>query len=95
MSIEEENNAKISVHTDECYEERAGQEKEYLEEGVENLRERELLVSEAAANNVRRAEAHAAEEIEHAAEELVIGDSDDSPLSDEGVVELLDKTSNE
>jgi len=56
MPIEKSDNEKIFAHTDDCYEVIAGQEEEYLEEGVETLRERELLVSEETAKNLRRAE---------------------------------------
>ena len=94
MSIEKSNCEKPPAHTDDYYEAIASQEEENLEEGVEKLRERELLISEATANDVRRAEAHAGEEMEHAAEELVTGDPDDPPLSDDSVVAMLKKASN-
>jgi len=88
MPIEKSDNEKIFAHTDDCYEVIAGREEEYLEEGIETLRERELLVSEETANNLRRAEPSAAKEVDHAAEELIAGDPDDPPLSDEAVVEM-------
>jgi hypothetical protein len=94
MSIEKDNNLKISAKTDEYYEELAGQEEEYLEEGVEKLRERELLVSQATAKKLQQAEARAEEEREHEVEELVTGDSDDPPRSDDRVVAMLKKASN-
>jgi len=93
MSIEKSNSEKPSAHTDDYYEAIASQEEEYLEEGVEKLRERELLISEATATNVRRAEAHAGVDIEHAEEELIAGDADDPPLSDDGVETMLKKAS--
>ena len=44
-------------------------------------------------NNLRIAES-LDEELGHAAEELITGDSDDPPLSEEAVVEMLRMTSN-
>ena len=93
MSIEKSNSEKPPAHTDDYYEAIASQEEEYLEEGVEKLRERELLISEATATDARRAEAHIAEEIEHAEEELIAGDADDPPLSDDGVDTMVKKGS--
>ena len=50
MSIEKSNSEKPPAHTDDYYETIASQEEEHLEEGVEKLRERELLISEATAH---------------------------------------------
>ena len=44
-------------------------------------------------NNLRIAES-LEEELGHAAEELITGDSDDAPLSEEAVVEMRGMTSN-
>jgi len=93
MSIEKRNSETIPAHTDDYYEAIASQEEVFLEEGVEKLRERELLVTEETANNLRQAEAFAEKEVGHAAEELITGDADDPPLSDERTVEMLGKTS--
>ena len=41
-------------------------------------------------DNLRNAES-LDEQLEHAAEELITGDSDDPPLGEEAVVEILDK----
>src|SRR4051812_6485255 len=94
MSIEKGNNETIPLRTEEYYERIASQEEEYLEEAVEKLRERELIVSEETANNRRQAEAFAQKEVDHAAEDLITGDSDDPPLSDETVAAMDTKTSN-
>ena len=85
---------QLHVHRLQDYEAIASQEEVYLEEGVEKLRERELLVSEEMANNRRQAEAFEEKEVEHAAEDLITGDSDDPPLSDETVAAMDTKTSN-
>jgi hypothetical protein len=96
MSVEKGNNDRISVHTEEYYEAIASQEEQYLEEGVEKLRERELLVTAVVTNvgdNVCAGERLPAE-VEREAEELIAGDSDDAPLSDDGIEAMLKKTSN-
>jgi hypothetical protein len=41
------------------------------------------------ANNDPRQAASLDEQLDHAAEELITGDSDDPPLSDEAVLEML------
>ena len=41
------------------------------------------------ANNDLRIAANLDEQLDHAAEELITGDSDDPPLSEEAVVEML------
>jgi len=94
MPIEERNSETVPAHTDDYYEAIATQEEVYLEEGVEKLRERELLVTEETANHLRQAEAFAEKRADRAAEELITGDSDDPPLSDEQTAEMLSKTSN-
>jgi hypothetical protein len=71
----------------EYYEGLAYEEEIYLEEGVERFRQHEIFVAE----SVRRAPS-IAEETEHAAEELITGDSDDAPLSEETVADLLRTT---
>jgi hypothetical protein len=84
MSIDKSNDENIPAQTEDCYEAVASQEQEYLDEGVEKLREREILVS----NNTPVDEC-LDEKPGQAAEELIVGDSDDPPLSDEEVVEML------
>jgi len=92
VSIEKSDDEKIPAHTEDYYEELACQEEEYLEEGVEKLRERELLVSnEQSSRNPTLAEC-LDEKSGQAAEELIVGDADDPPLNDEAIVEML-KTS--
>jgi hypothetical protein len=81
---QESNDKNISFQEDACYEERARQEEIYLEEIEEELRmvlESDDLPSEQNEGLV--------EEREHAAEELIIGDSDEPPLSEAAVEELL------
>jgi hypothetical protein len=84
MSIDKSIDENIPAHTDDYYEALASQEQECLDEGVEQLREREILLS----NNPPVAEC-LDEKPGQAAEELIVGDSDDPPLSDEEVVEML------
>ena len=45
-------------------------------------------------NNEPRIAANVDEQLNHAAEELITGDSDDPPLSEEAVVEMLSVTLN-
>jgi hypothetical protein len=80
----------IPVHTDDYYEALASQEQEYLDETVEHLRERELLAAQdsSLSNNPCTFES-LIETLHQAAEELITGDSDDPPLSDRAVVEML------
>ncbi len=47
------------------------------------------------ANNAPRNAENLEEKLNHAAEELITGDSDDPPLSEEAVVELLRMASND
>jgi hypothetical protein len=77
----------IVVRTEDYYEEQASQEEIYLEETEEDLR---MILefddpSPAPDENLR-------EQREHAAEELITGDSDDPPLSDEAIDEILGTT---
>jgi hypothetical protein len=84
MSAQESNDKDIPFRTDAYYEERARQEEIYLEEIEEELRmvlESDDLPSEQNEGLV--------EEREHAAEELIIGDSDEPPLSEAAVEEML------
>ena len=79
----------------------ASQEEIYLEETEEEVRE--ILISEDPSTYVHQetgcvdccfvAES-LGEELDHAAEELITGDSDDPPLSEEAVGEIVRMTSN-
>jgi hypothetical protein len=92
MSIDKSIDENIPAHTDDYYEALASQEQECLDEGVEKLREREILVSAGTTdgnNNAQTAESR--DEQVNAAEELIVGDPDDLPLSDEEVVVMLRK----
>jgi len=89
----------IPADTDAYYEAVAGQEEIYLEETEEKLRA--ILISEDPSKYVQRetvcvdccfvAES-LDERLDHAAEELITGDSDDPPLSEQAVVEMLGMT---
>jgi hypothetical protein len=86
----------IPNDTDAYYETVASQEEIYLEETEEELRA--ILISEDPSTYVQRetvcvdccfvAES-LDEELENAAEELITGDSDDPPLSEEAVADML------
>ena len=87
MSIYRSNDENIPPLTDAYYEEQASQEEVYVEETEEELRM--ILVfgdpSPCRSENLN-------EQREPAAEELITGDSDDSPLSEEAVEEMLRMT---
>jgi len=110
------NDKKIPIDTDACYEELASQEELYLEETEEGvrailtsyvssasrndrsivtencrLREPDLEVRGSMTdpkNNPRIAESRD-EQLVDASEELITGDADDPPLSEEAVQEML------
>jgi len=91
MSINLSDGENVSMYTEAYYEEQASQEEIYLEETEEEVRA--ILTSfdpskTDASNNHRLAES-LDEQLNHAAEELITGDSDDPPLSEEAVVEML------
>jgi hypothetical protein len=90
MSIDKRNDQNIPAHTEDYYEALASEEQIYLDEGVEILREREISVQDSSANNDPRT--GESEPLHYAAEELIVGDSDDPPLSDEAVAKMLRKT---
>lgn len=86
----------IPNDVDAYYETVASQEEMYLEETEEELRA--ILVSEDPSKYVQRETAcvdccfvaeSLDEELGRAAEELITGDSDDPPLSEEAVAEML------
>src|SRR5262249_38574562 len=88
--------SNIPIDTDAYYEAVASQEEMYLEETEEKLRA--FLVSEDPSKYVQGetvcvdccfvAES-LDEQLDHAAEELLAGDSDDPPLSGDGVAQML------
>jgi hypothetical protein len=90
MSIDQEKHENIPDPTEAECEEIAGQEEIYLEECVERFREHEIIVAEEFYLKYEESR-HAATspEADHAAEELVEGDSDDPPLSEETITEML------
>ena len=88
MLIDKNNDENISRHTEDYYETLASQEQEYLDEIVEKFRECEVLVFENSSAIKLNCESPD-EPLHQAAEELITGDSDDPPLSDEAVVEIL------
>jgi hypothetical protein len=82
MSIYKSNDESIPTDTEAYYEAVASQEEIYLEETEEELRAI-LVCEDPAPSDVT------GEQLDHAAEELVTGDSDDPPLSEEEVAEML------
>jgi hypothetical protein len=84
MSINMNDKKNIQTDTEACYETVASQEEIYLEETEEDLRAI-LIFSDPCPSP-----SDTDEQIDDAAEELITGDSDDPPLSDEEVVEILD-----
>ena len=100
MSINMSDDKNVPTDIDAYYETIASQEEIYLEETEEQLRV--ILTSDDPSpsrnschtiDNPRRAESLDAQ-LNHAAEELITGDSDDPPLSEEVVVEMLSMTLN-
>ena len=84
MCTYEGNDKNLSIGTDAYYEEQASQEEIYLEETEEQLR----MILESDDPSPLRSEGPD-QQREHAAEELIIGDSDDPPLSEETVKQIL------
>jgi hypothetical protein len=84
MFIHESNEENIPNRSEAYFEEVASQEEIYLEETEEELRM--ILVSDDSPQS--RSESPN-QQRDHAAEELIIGDSDDPPLSEEVVREML------
>lgn len=91
----------IPTDTDTRDETVASQEERYLEKREEKLRA--ILISEDPSTYVQQETVcvdccfvadSIDKELDHAAEELITGDSDDPPLSEENVVEILRMTSN-
>lgn len=105
MSINKNSNKaipkNIPTDADPCYEAVARQEEIYLEETEEELRA--ILITEDPSTYIQPENIcvdccfvadSPAEELDHAAEELITGDSDDPPLSEGAVVDVLRVTSN-
>jgi len=84
MCTQESNNKNISFQTDAYYEAQASQEEIYLEETEEELR----MVLESYDPPSSQSES-LDEQREDASEELIIGDSDDPPLSEEAIEALV------
>jgi hypothetical protein len=75
----------VNENKDEAYyEEQASQEEIYLEQVEENLRA--ILTSET--NTTLSAAKTLDDQLNHAGEELLTGDSDDAPLSEETITEM-------
>ena len=85
MYILDNNDKSISTDTDACYEAVASQEEIYLEETEEEVH----VILEAYDPSSPQSK-NRNEQREHEVEELIIGDSDDPPLSEELVDEMLD-----
>jgi len=90
MSDDENKDEGISAHTGDCHEAIASQEETHLEEAEENLR---AIPTSYKPSRIKAAE-NLEEQLDHAAEELITGDSDDAPLSEEAVAEALRMTLN-
>jgi hypothetical protein len=98
MFIYEGNDGNIPTDTEAYYEAVASQEEIYLEETEEELRAILVFHDSSpskqqmtdATNNPRAIESIDEQE-EHAAKELITGDSDDPPLNDEAIVKMLDQ----
>jgi hypothetical protein len=82
MSIYKSNDESIPTDTEAYYEAVASPEEIYLEETEEELRA--ILVCEDPVPSDGTGE-----QLDHAAEELITGDSDDPPISEEEVAEML------
>src|SRR5690349_18072389 len=86
-------NDKIPTDTDACYEILASQEEIALEEAEEEVYE--VLESDAASplqSNDACVTESLDEQLKDAAEDLITGDADDPPLSEEAVGEMLSRT---
>jgi hypothetical protein len=104
MSINKSSDDNVQDHTEAHYEELASQEEIYLEEREERARAvlisenpspsgcRESLEVKrwkTDTNNNPRTAANLDGQLNHAAEELITGDSDDSPLGEGAIAEML------
>jgi len=84
MFIYESNDYNRPSGTEACYEAVASQEEIYLEETEEELRM--ILESD---DSLPPIDETVNQQREHAAEELITGDSDDPPLSEAAIEEIL------
>jgi hypothetical protein len=82
MPISLNDDKNISAETEACYEIVASQEEVYLEETEEEIRAILIFATPCVPER-------AVEPLEQAAEELITGDADDPPLSDDTVEEML------
>ena len=98
MSINMSKDQNIPTDTESYYEMVASQEEIYLEETEEELRailhdptpsQDKNMTDE---NNNPHIAENLDERLEHAAEELITGDSDDPPVSEQAVVEMLNES---
>jgi hypothetical protein len=83
MSTEKNKDENIPPFADAYYEERACQEEVYLEETEEELR---VILGEESPSIENK---NIYEERKYAVEELITGDSDDPPLCEDAVEEML------
>ena len=88
LFAQDSDDKNISCQTEECYEEQAWREEIYLEETEEELR----IVLESDDSSSSQNDS-SIKQREQAIEELIIGDSDDPPLSEETVEDMLRMTS--
>ena len=82
MSIYMNHGENFPADTEACYEIIASQEEFYLEETEQDLRAILIFGTPGPSANV-------AEQPQQAAEELITGDADDPPLSEETIAEML------
>jgi hypothetical protein len=87
MSNDEKKNETVPAHTDDYYEAIASQEEIYLEEVEENRR----AVLTFDTNSAPCEAGSLDEQLAHAAEELLTGDSDDPPLNEKTITEMLSR----
>jgi hypothetical protein len=86
MYIYDPNDKKIPIGTEDYYEDVASQEESYLEDTEEDVR----MKLEADDSQPLQNE-NCSEQCEEAAEDLITGDSDDPPLSEDAVAKMLER----
>jgi len=86
MRLYDNRDRDIPTQSDAHYEEVAGQEEIYLEEIEEELRM--ILESE---DPPKQPDENFNQQQECAVEEFIVGDSDDPPLSEETVLQMLER----
>ena len=87
MPLFDGNDENIPTDSEACYEIVASQEEVYLEETEEEVRAILIFATPCPTDSVN-------EPLDQAAEELITGDSDDPPLSDEAVADMLRNPNN-